>query len=123
MSESRDITPRGESTGYLLVVYILFLAAFLNGITWFIAGVMAYVGKGEAPAWQQGHYRFQIRTFWIGILFTAISIATIWIFIGFLIGALTAIWLIVRCVKGISWLQKGEPVPDPESWLFGDRKA
>lgn len=123
MSDSRDVAQRGEPTGYLLVVYILFLAAFVNGITWIVAGVMAYVGKGEAPAWQQSHYQFQIRTFWIGILFSAISVVTTFIFIGFVLGALTAIWAIVRCIKGISWLQKGEPVPHPESWMFGDLKT
>ena len=29
---------------------------------------------------------------------------------------------IVRCVKGIMWVQKGQEVPDPGSWMFGEAK-
>ena len=40
---------------------------------------------------------------------------------GILLGALTTIWIIVRCIKGILWLQQGASVPDPASWAFGGK--
>ncbi len=29
------------------------------------------------------------------------------------------VWLIVRCVRGMKVLARGEPYPNPKSWLFG----
>ncbi len=118
-----EVIERGD-TGLALVVYILFLASFVTVVPWLVAGVMAYIVRSDAPDWQQSHFRFQIRTFWIGVLFAVISGSTVWLLgLGFLLGGLAAVWAIVRCIKGITWLQKGREVPDPASWLFGDRPA
>src|SRR5215475_1351101 len=50
------------------IIYILYLAGFINGITVIIGLVMAYVNLEGAPEWVQTHYRVQIRTFWVGLL-------------------------------------------------------
>ena len=120
----RSLVVQRGPIGFPLAIYALYLLAFVTGgATWLVAIVMAYLGRADAPAWQQGHFRFQIRTFWMGLLFGLIAGVTAFVFVGFVLGALVAVWLVVRCVKGILWLQKGEDVPDPESWLFGERKA
>ena len=41
------------------------------------------------------------------------------IYIGWLLVLLWYIWLIVRCVRGMRHLARGEPHPDLGSWLFG----
>lgn len=124
MSENgNQIVQSERSSGYPMAIYILFLASFVVGITWIIGGVMAHLGRSEAPEWQVSHLRFQVRTFWIGLLFGFISALTVALFgLGILLGILTGIWVIVRCVKGILWLQKGAPVPNPASWAFGENK-
>ena len=80
--------------------------------------VIAYVKKGDAPPWVQSHYRFQIRTFWIGFLYSVIGMATALVIVGYAILLFTLVWLIVRCIKGLGWAERGEPVPNVTSWLF-----
>lgn len=121
MSDSSRQIVRRESSGYPMAIYVLYLASFVVGVTWVIGGVMAHLGGNDVPEWQRSHLRFQVRTFWIALLFSVVSgLAILAMGLGFLLMALTAIWIIIRCVKGILWLQKGAPVPDPASWAFGE---
>lgn len=99
-------------------IYILYLVSLVFGVTGIVGLVMAYVNRGAAPNWLETHYRFQIRTFWIGLLYIAISVATLIALIGFALGLLTMIWLIVRCAKGMQALSRGAAHPDPATWLW-----
>src|SRR5258708_39589824 len=49
------------------IVYILYLVGLIVPMTPIVGLIMAYVNYGDAPEWVQSHYRFQIRTFWIGL--------------------------------------------------------
>ena len=114
-------TPRGnkvEGDGANLI-YILYLVALVLGITGLVGLIMAYVKKGDAPDWLKSHYQFQIRTFWISVLYTIIGVVTTPIIIGFAILLFTLIWWIVRCVKGMQAIGRGEAHPNPTSWMFG----
>ena len=81
------------------------------------------------------HYRFQIRTFWIGWLYILIAFAVIVSSIGFvfssdfgLMGLMIAagsagwifgvIWTIIRCIKGLIYELRNEPYPNPGTWFF-----
>src|SRR5690554_7491444 len=55
-----------------MVVYALYLASFVVGFTSVIGVVIAYVYRGKGPAWLDEHYRYQIRTFWIGLLYASV---------------------------------------------------
>jgi uncharacterized membrane protein len=99
-------------------VYILLLISPIIGITGIIALIMAYVLKDDSADWLQTHYRFSIRTFWIGFLYTMIGLITFGINIGYFILLFTVVWLIVRCAKGLKQLENREPVKNVESWLF-----
>jgi uncharacterized membrane protein len=51
------------------VVYALQAAGFLFGITWIIAAIVDYVKRDDAAGtWLESHFRWQIRTFWWGLL-------------------------------------------------------
>jgi len=102
-----------------MVIYVLYLVSLLVGITSIIGVIMAYVNRDSAPAWLYGHYRFQIRTFWIGLLYAIVGTLTTPIGIGVLILLFTLVWFIIRCVKGMMVLNEGREHPDPASWLFG----
>jgi len=102
------------------IIYALYLASLVFGVTSLIGVIMAYVTRDEASTGLRSHYQFLIRTFWISILFGLIPFGLAFFLIGFLTGLLTAIWFIMRCVKGLSWLGKGQAVPAPEFWLFGE---
>ena len=100
------------------VIYILLIVSTLVGITGIIALIMAYVYKDESEDWLQTHYRFQIRTFWIGLLYVFIGSITLTVIFGYLVLLFTFIWMIVRCAKGLKQLENNQPVNNLESWLF-----
>jgi uncharacterized membrane protein len=102
------------------VVYILYLAHFVPVIGWvatIVGLVLAYVERPTAPEWLKSHYTFQIRTFWIGLLFGAVSLFLFLILIGIPLLLATWIWFIVRCAVGLSRLLRNEAYPTPESWV------
>ena len=100
------------------VIYILLIVSTIVGITGIIALIMAYVIKDGSEDWLQSHYRFQIRTYWIGLLYVAIGIVLLSTLFGYAIFLFTFIWMIVRCSKGLKQLENREPVKNLESWLF-----
>ncbi|HHJ35309.1 MAG TPA: hypothetical protein ENJ87_06055 [Gammaproteobacteria bacterium] len=107
-----------ESTSIVKVIYILLIIGTMVGITSVIAVVMAYVNRDDTESWIQTHYRFQIRTFWIGALYVFIGTLTFQILVGAFILLFTFFWVVIRCAKGLKQLEKNRPVKNLESWLF-----
>jgi len=100
-----------------LIVYVLFLASFAFGITSIVGVVLAYVQRDTAPDWLKSHYTFQIRTFWVGLLYGVISGVACIALIGFPMLVAVMVWFIVRCALGLSRLLRGEAYPTPGNWL------
>lgn len=97
-----------------VAVYILqALSFFLGGITGLAGVIVNYVKLDEVQGtWIEPHFRWQIRTFWIGLLWGIIGFITTFIIIGWLILLAIAIWVIYRIVKGALALNDGLP-PEP----------
>jgi uncharacterized membrane protein len=94
------------------VVYGLQAFGFVNGITWIVAVIINYVKKEEvAGTWLESHFRWQIRTFWFGLLWGVIGAILFLVFIGWLVLVATAIWVIYRIVKGWLYLTEQKPLP------------
>lgn len=117
MSETLNDTK--VSTSSAQIIYILYLVGLVIGITALVGVIMAYINKKEAPEWLQTHYQFQIRTFWIGLLFLVVGTITSAFIIGIFILLFWLVWLIIRVVKGMKALGANEAVPNPTSWMFG----
>jgi uncharacterized membrane protein len=100
------------------LIYGLLLVSPLFGITALIGLVIAYIQIGSGSPWLDSHYRFQIRSFWIGLLLGVIGYLTLLLLIGYMILLLIPIWLIIRCIVGFRYLNRGQPYPAPASWLF-----
>ena len=117
-----DILPSGspaaDGSGNAKIVYFLYLGAVVFGVLAIVGVIMVYVSRNNAAAWAADHYRFQIRTFWIGLLYGAIGLATTFIFVGWLVLLAALIWWIVRSVKGLQYLGQSEPYPKVTSWLW-----
>lgn len=107
------------STSNAKLVYILYLVGIIIGVTGLVGVIMAYINRGDGPDWLDTHYQFQIRTFWIGLLYMVLGTVLAVVFIGYVILLFWLIWLIVRCVKGLKQLDKNEAVVNPTSWMFG----
>ena len=100
------------------VIYVLYLASMIVGITSIIGVVIAYMNRGKAGGWIESHYTWAIRTFWMGLLYTLISAVLMIVGIGFLLFFAVAIWAIIRIVKGLQKAARDEAIDDPETWLI-----
>ena len=85
------------------------VGAFLTGWPSIIAVIINYVKRGEARGtWLESHFRWQIRTFWFGLLWVALCMlfVVLTLGIGILIAwlpiGLVGVWFIYRIVRG--WL-------------------
>lgn len=113
-----DVHPndrRGDSMKNLAVaVYILqALSFFVGGITGLAGVIINYIKMDEVQGtWIEPHFRWQVRTFWIGLLWGIIGFVTSFIIIGWFILLAVAIWVIYRIVKGALALNDGRP-PEP----------
>jgi uncharacterized membrane protein len=85
------------------------IGAFLTGWPSIIAVILNYVKRGDVRGtWLESHFRWQIRTFWFGLLWVALGllfvIATfgIGIIVAWLPMMLVGFWFIYRIARG--WL-------------------
>jgi uncharacterized membrane protein len=100
------------------LVYILYLASLVVGVTSLVGVVIAYVYQGDAPEDLRTHFRLQIRTFWIGLLYGIVGALLSLLGIGLVLLVFVAVWLVVRCVKGLRYLDRREPYLNDGTWLW-----
>lgn len=100
-----------------VLVYILYLVGIVIPIVPIVAVVLAYMNRKDMTGWLESHSIYQIRTFWIGLLYGVIAMVLMLLLIGWLIYIAIIIWLVVRCVKGLQALQRREPIADPQTWM------
>ncbi len=112
-------TPQGGfDLNYPTIVSLLYLAAFVTGITGIVGVVLAYVWKGESrEPWEASHYTYLINTFWIGLVGSIISFVLLIVVIGAFLWMAVMALFVVRCVLSLIRAQKREPMPNPETWL------
>lgn len=119
MSEQNGPNGGSNNSDIVKLIYLLNFGGFVTGgLTTIIGLVMAYLRRSDADDLTETHFTYQIRTFWIGLLYFTISAIFFVFVIGMLTMFATAIWVIVRNVKGFFWMNDNEPVPDPETWLW-----
>jgi uncharacterized membrane protein len=102
----------------LQLIYILYLAGLIVGITPLIGIVLAYMNKGKATGLYESHYTWAVRTFWIGIAYALLSAVLSILVVGALLAIATAVWWVVRCIVGLQKLGRNEPIAKPQSWLI-----
>lgn len=142
-------TTDARDTGLTLrrpaIVALLYLLNIVLGISVFVGLVLAYVWRGdrEMQAWEESHYTYLIRTFWIGFvawlaLMTLFFVAVFGpmamggvaenaapgagFFIGFfgffILGMVLAVWFCIRSVLSLVRAGDLQPIPNPRTWLF-----
>ena len=127
---STVVTPEDSLVRYTHVIYALHAAslvigiagvatvvgAFLFGWPSLIAVILNYVKRSDVRStWLESHFRWQIRTFWFGLLWVALCglfiVATLGV--GLLIAwiplGVVGLWFIYRIVRG--WLALMERRP------------
>jgi uncharacterized membrane protein len=93
------------------------VGTFLIGWPSIIAVVLNYVKRGDARGtWLESHFRWQIRTFWFGLLWVTLCIALVVVTLGIALLvvwiplAVVALWFIYRVVRGWMALADGKPL-------------
>ena len=102
-----------------VAIYLLYVIGYFTGLSALIGVIIAHVKVDDAEPSLRSHYQFQIRTFWIGLLYLVIGCLLCVILIGLLVLAWWFVWSLIRIVKGIVYASEGRPIANPQSWLFG----
>lgn len=93
------------------------VGAFLIGWPSIIAVILNYVKRGDVRGtWLESHFRWQIRTFWFGLLWVSLCLlfVVMTLGIGILIAwlpiGLLGLWFIYRIVRGWMALNDRRPM-------------
>jgi uncharacterized membrane protein len=93
------------------------VGAFLTGWPSIIAVILNYLKRSEVRGtWLESHFRWQIRTFWHGLLWVSLCIlfVVLTLGIGILIAwlplAIVGIWFMYRVTRGWLALRDGRPM-------------
>ena len=93
------------------------IGAFLIGWPSIIAVILNYVKQSEARGtWLESHFRWQIRTFWFGLLWIALCVMFVvgtlglGVLIVWLPMAFLSVWFIYRIVRGWMALNDNRPM-------------
>ena len=68
--------PMMSDYGLALSVYVLYLLGFFTGLTAVVGLIIASMQGDRADPVSRSHFRFQVRTFWIGLLYLVVGIIT-----------------------------------------------
>ena len=104
---------------FAVIVYVLYCVGYFTMISALIGVIIAYVKVNDADPVLRSHYQFQIRTFWIGLLYLAIGIPLCVVLIGIPLLVWWLVWSLIRIIKGIIAVNESKPIANPRSWLFG----
>jgi uncharacterized membrane protein len=121
MSDENAIAPvchKSESGLSPTWIYVLYLIALFTALPVLVGVIVAYVSKDKAEEPEESHYRYLIRTFWISVLYFVVGLLTTPMVIGFFVCAFAWVFVLVRSIKGLSWYNKCEPVPNAKTWLW-----
>lgn len=89
------------------VIYGLYAASLIVGVTFIVAIVLNYIKKDDVVGTlYESHFRWQIRTFWFSLLWACVGWITVFVIVGFFVWIASGIWFIYRIVKG--WLRLTE---------------
>jgi uncharacterized membrane protein len=93
------------------------VGAFLTGWPSIIAVILNYVKRSDVRGtWLESHFRWQIRTFWYGLLWmslcgifiiTTLGIGLLFVWLPI---SLVGLWFVYRVVRGWITLNDGRPM-------------
>lgn len=105
------------------VVYALHLLFFYTILLPIVGLILNYVKMDDARgSWLETHYRWQVRTFWFGLLWSVVILPLMLIpVLNGLVAFLWVVWWLYRNIKG--WLRLSERKPMYAEPLKINRRA
>lgn len=99
---------------------LLFFMPMSFGVAGIAALVIIYLVQDGASPFMAGHYRFQKRTFWIGlgpVLLSLLSLDLHLPLVPYILFIPAFFWIVVRAVMGFNHVLYGRILPNPATWL------
>lgn len=109
-SNNPSIPPADELRRLTTIAYALQAAGFFTGgLTMVAAVILNYIKREDMTGTPYAsHCRWQIRTFWFGLLWFALAAPSTVIGIGLVLIYAIVFWLIYRIIKGWVRLSEGK---------------
>lgn len=83
------------------VVYLMQALSFAFGVTAVVGVILNHLYLTHARgSWLESHFRWQIRTFWLGLVWGIVGLMTYLLVVGWLILIGVYLWTLYRVVKG-----------------------
>ena len=96
---------------YTMIIYILYMASVLLGVTSIVGVIMAYVKRADfAGTEYEDHITYLIRTFWISLIGYLIGAVLSIVGIGIIIIIAVGIWYIYRSIAGFIKFNDNKPI-------------
>jgi len=94
----------------------LVLTAFVSGWPSIIAVILNYVLRADVRGtYLESHFRWQIRTFWIALMWLLLALIFVVTFVGIpfaiIIAWIAGLWVLYRIVRGLLRLLDRQPMP------------
>ena len=93
-----------------IVIYLLYLASLVNGITAIIGVALAYAKREDAHGTPyESHFSNAIEMFWIFLVGMMVAVPLCFVLIGIPLVIALYVWVIFRTVKGLVRAIDGRP--------------
>lgn len=102
--------PVVSDAGIALTVYILYLTGYVFLITAPIGVLIAYIKRSTSDDISRSHFKFQIRTFWLGALLFVLGCILTAAVVGYLILLVFFVWTLIRIIKGMLRLNERKAI-------------
>ena len=103
---------QAEQKNLALLVYILQGLGFVTGgLTWVAAMMVNYIKLDSVRgSWLESHFRWQLNTFWYGLLWWIVGLVLWLLLLGWLVWGLLSLWALYRVVRGALALNDNKPI-------------
>jgi uncharacterized membrane protein len=108
-----------SESNLVAIVYVLYCVGYFFVIPALIGVIIAHIKVNDTDPVLRSHCQFQIRTFWIGLLYLVTGTLLSIILIGIPILIWWFFWSLIRIIKGIVRINEYKPITHPTSCLFG----
>jgi len=104
-------TAEEQNKSITLIIYGLYAASLVVGVTSIAAIILNYVKRGDVVGTlYESHFRWQIRTFWSSVFWWIVGFCLLFaFFLGYLVWIAWYIWYVYRIV--VRWLRLSEGKP------------
>lgn len=93
-----------------IIVYLLYLAALINGLTAVVGVILAYVKRDDARGTAyESHFSNAIEIFWVFLVGMLIAVPLCFVLVGIPMVVALYIWVLFRTIKGVVRASDGVP--------------